>query len=152
MHGCGMQSCHQLSGTITSDCVQRPPRCSPKNVTRARHLLRPRKCMSVSATANASAAAGAEDSQHVPVVAPEGIKEPMTTGTVLSEDERRKKLWFAAIKPPMYTVAVIPILVRLEYSIKACRTLQFQLSTKRRLLLQLHITPWDQSRSADACS
>ena len=29
-----------------------------------------------------------------------------------NEKQRRKKLWMAAIKPPMYTVAYVPILVR----------------------------------------
>lgn len=35
------------------------------------------------------------------VVLPEG----------LSTQEQRKRLWFAAVKPPMYTVALIPVLV-----------------------------------------
>ncbi len=42
---------------------------------------------------------------------PEGIAEPMSEEAVASEKQRRKKLWFAAVKPPMYTVSIIPILV-----------------------------------------
>ncbi len=42
---------------------------------------------------------------------PEGIAEPMSQEAVASEKQRQKKLWFAAVKPPMYTVSIIPILV-----------------------------------------
>ncbi|DBA75531.1 TPA: hypothetical protein ACH3X2_009094 [Trebouxia sp. C0005] len=42
---------------------------------------------------------------------PEGIAEPMSEEAVASEKQRQKKLWFAAVKPPMYTVSIIPILV-----------------------------------------
>lgn len=41
----------------------------------------------------------------------EGIAEPMSEETVATEQQRRRKLWFAAIKPPMYTVSIIPVLV-----------------------------------------
>ena len=41
----------------------------------------------------------------------EGIAEPMSEETVATEQQRRSKLWFAAIKPPMYTVSIIPVLV-----------------------------------------
>ena len=50
------------------------------------------------------AAPGGSGTLAVPlsgVVLPEG----------LDPQEQRKRLWFAAIKPPMYTVALIPILV-----------------------------------------
>ena len=36
----------------------------------------------------------------------------MSQQQVLSEQQQRKKLWFAAVKPPMYTVSIIPIVVR----------------------------------------
>ena len=42
----------------------------------------------------------------------EAIAEPMSQEAVFTEQQRRKKLWFAAIKPPMYTVSIIPVLVR----------------------------------------
>ena len=42
---------------------------------------------------------------------PEGIAEPMSEEAAASEKQRQKKLWFAAVKPPMYTVSIIPILV-----------------------------------------
>ncbi|KAL3145751.1 hypothetical protein ABBQ38_015130 [Trebouxia sp. C0009 RCD-2024] len=42
---------------------------------------------------------------------PEGIAEPMSEEMVVTEQQRRRKLWFAAIKPPMYTVSIVPVLV-----------------------------------------
>ena len=45
---------------------------------------------------------------------PEGIAEPMSEEAVATEQQRRKKLWFAAIKPPMYTVSIIPVLVSFD--------------------------------------
>lgn len=65
---------------------------------------------------HASTAAEAGDTQPIQVPVPDGIREPMNSGRIHSEDERRKKLWFAAIKPPMYTVAIVPILVRAQAS------------------------------------
>ena len=120
MHVSATHSCHQLPGNFVSDRSQRPPPGLPSRVTVSRILLHSRRPLP--ATATASAAAGAADSHHTPLQAPEGIKQPMTTGAVQSEDERRKKLWFAAIKPPMYTVAIIPILVRLQCSIRLADT------------------------------
>ena len=29
----------------------------------------------------------------------------------VSEEERRRKLWYLAVKPPMYSVGIIPVLV-----------------------------------------
>ena len=50
---------------------------------------------------------------------PEGIAEPMSEEAVTTEQQRRRKLWFAAIKPPMYTVSLIPVLV--SFDIKLVR-------------------------------
>ena len=47
---------------------------------------------------------------------PEGIAEPMSEETAATEKQRQKKLWFAAVKPPMYTVSTIPILVSITAS------------------------------------
>lgn len=49
-----------------------------------------------------------ESDQHE---VPEGIAEPMSEEVVVTEQQRRRKLWFAAIKPPMYTVSIVPVLV-----------------------------------------
>ena len=49
--------------------------------------------------------------QSVQLEVPEGIAEPMSEEVVVTEQQRRRKLWFAAIKPPMYTVSIIPVLV-----------------------------------------
>ena len=38
-----------------------------------------------------------------------------------TEKQRRRKLWMAAIKPPMYTVAYVPILVRCPVGSLLCR-------------------------------
>ena len=38
-----------------------------------------------------------------------------------NEKQKRKKLWMAAVKPPMYTVAYIPILVRCRVGSLLCR-------------------------------
>lgn len=46
-----------------------------------------------------------------------GIAEPMSEETAATEQQRRGKLWFAAIKPPMYTVSIIPVLVSLEITL-----------------------------------
>ena len=48
---------------------------------------------------------------------PEGIAEPMSEEEVATEQQRRRKLWFAAIKPPMYTVSIIPVLVSFEITL-----------------------------------
>lgn len=55
------------------------------------------------------AAPGGSGTLAVPlsgVVLPEG----------LDAQEQRKRLWFAAIKPPMYTVALIPVLVNFSHA------------------------------------
>lgn len=113
VRGCSTQPCHQVASPVLSNCVQRPPRWDSHGFAR---LHRACCFRNLSASATASAAASAGDDQHAPSQAPESIKEPMTTGNIQSEDERRKKLWFAAVKPPMYTVAIIPILVSLQCS------------------------------------
>ena len=64
------------------------------------------------------AAPGGSGALAVPlsgVVLPEG----------LDEQEQRKRLWFAAVKPPMYTVALIPVLVSFSQAGSSCR--QFSL-------------------------
>ena len=48
---------------------------------------------------------------------PEGIAEPMSEEAVATEQQRRRKLWFAAIKPPMYTVSIIPVLVSFDITL-----------------------------------
>ena len=63
-------------------------------------------------TAASSSDAGHQQSAAAQPAVPEGIAEPMSQEQVLSEQQRRKKLWFAAVKPPMYTVSIIPIVVR----------------------------------------
>lgn len=54
---------------------------------------------------------------------PEGIAEPMSEETAATEKQRQKKLWFAAVKPPMYTVSTIPILVSAAAAYAASGTL-----------------------------
>lgn len=54
---------------------------------------------------------------------PEGIAEPMSEEAVASEKQRHKKLWFAAVKPPMYTVSIVPILVSAAAAYAASGTL-----------------------------
>ena len=117
LRGCSTPPCCQVASTILSNCLQRPPR---RNLHGFARLHRACRFRDLSASATASAAANAGDEQHAPSQAPEGIKEPMTTGNIQSEEERRKKLWFAAVKPPMYTVAVIPILVSIQCSSGSC--------------------------------
>ena len=65
-------------------------------------------------TSTAVTSGGAEPPKDtsVELEVPEGIAEPMSEEAVASEKQRQKKLWFAAVKPPMYTVSIIPILVR----------------------------------------
>ena len=53
---------------------------------------------------------------------PEGIAEPMSEEAVASEKQRHKKLWFAAVKPPMYTVSIVPILVGIDCIASVCGT------------------------------
>jgi len=64
-------------------------------------------------TSTAVTSGGAEPPKDtsVELEVPEGIAEPMSEEAVASEKQRQKKLWFAAVKPPMYTVSMIPILV-----------------------------------------
>lgn len=60
------------------------------------------------------------DSTKAPLVQlhdSEGIAEPMSEETAATEQQRRRKLWFAAIKPPMYTVSIIPVLVSFEIAL-----------------------------------
>jgi 1,4-dihydroxy-2-naphthoate octaprenyltransferase len=42
--------------------------------------------------------------------------------TTLSSSQSNSKLWFAAIKPPMYTVAVVPIWVGTAVAIAETQT------------------------------
>ena len=53
-----------------------------------------------------------------------GVLAVPLSGVVLPEgldiQEQRKRLWFAAVKPPMYTVALIPILVSCTSIILIC--------------------------------
>lgn len=49
--------------------------------------------------------------QSAQLEVPESIAEPMSEEVVVTEQQRHRKLWFAAIKPPMYTVSIIPVLV-----------------------------------------
>ena len=70
-----------------------------------------------SAASSTPASSGAEQShsstnnQSIQLAVTEGIAEPMSEEAIATEQQRRKKLWFAAIKPPMYTVSIIPVLV-----------------------------------------
>lgn len=144
LRGCSTQSDAHIRG-LSNVCVVRPP----LRTFMPSRSYRRRSCQQLLAAVSASAAAG--NSEPPPVAVPEGIREPMTTGNIQSEDERRKKLWFAAIKPPMYTVAIIPILVSLQL-ISACSAKSLQLNTERRLLQQLHTTIWGQCRSAGVYS
>lgn len=56
---------------------------------------------------------------------PEGIAEPMSEEMVVTEQQRRRKLWFAAIKPPMYTVSIVPVLVSVNIRFLCFQALQF---------------------------
>jgi len=47
-----------------------------------------------------------------------------TSGVPLTSDRPKRKLWLAAIKPPMYSVAVMPILVGTAIAVAQTRTLQ----------------------------
>lgn len=85
----------------------------------------------------------------------EGIAEPMSEETVATEQQRRRKLWFAAIKPPMYTVSIIPVLVSFDMTLACACTLlivSVQASTQHRFLLQLHMLLLGQCPSANAFS
>lgn len=85
---------------------QRQHRCAPAGTTYARHAqhLRQQRCA-------AAAADGVPPGGDGVVVAPdsEEAQQAAMDATRLS----RRQLWFAAIKPPMYTVCIIPVLVSL---------------------------------------
>lgn len=66
---------------------------------------------SVTASSDAEQPRSSTEGQSVQLAVPEGIAEPMSEEAIATEQQRRKKLWFAAIKPPMYTVSIIPVLV-----------------------------------------
>lgn len=50
-----------------------------------------------------------------------------TTNSVALDTIQRKKLWFAAIKPPMYSVAVIPITVGTAIAFAETKTIDFNI-------------------------
>ena len=90
-----------------------PGRCTQNSRAPAVHHRTSRPQTRAQAAGTAVTSSDAEppaDLSSKPEV-PEGIAEPMSEEAVLSEKQRRKKLWFAAVKPPMYTVSIIPILV-----------------------------------------
>ncbi|DBA80500.1 TPA: hypothetical protein ACH3X1_007771 [Trebouxia sp. C0004] len=76
-------------------------------------------------TSTAVTSCGAEPPKDtsVELEVPEGIAEPMSAEAVASEKQRHRKLWFAAVKPPMYTVSIIPILVSAAAAYAASGTL-----------------------------
>ena len=55
---------------------------------------------------------------------PESIAEPMSEEAVATKQQRRRKLWFAAIKPPMYTVSIIPVLVSLDNTLVCLQAIE----------------------------
>jgi len=44
--------------------------------------------------------------------APARLPQPNAGESAEIERKRRKRLWYLAIKPPMYSVCIIPVLVR----------------------------------------
>lgn len=85
---------------------------------------------------------------------PEGIAEPMSEEAVASEKQRQKKLWFAAVKPPMYTVSIIPILVSNNASeVEAlAKPAHSKPVSECRFLLQLRTLHLGRYPSANACN
>ena len=90
---------------------------------------------------------------------PEGIAEPMSEEAVASEKQRHKKLWFAAVKPPMYTVSIVPILVGIECFASVCgtengccRNTSSKYASECRFLLQLHMLLLGHCRSTSVYS
>lgn len=75
------------------------------------------KAASSLATAASDAEPPSNSADATSVQLPEGIAEPMSEEEVATEQQRRRKLWFAAIKPPMYTVSIIPVLVSLDLTL-----------------------------------
>lgn len=99
-----------LPGCDARRIVQLP--CRQRRLSNSLPVRSRRKQLAQPArTAASSSNAGHQQSAAAQSAAPEGIAEPMSQEQVLSEQQQRKKLWFAAVKPPMYTVSIIPIAV-----------------------------------------
>ncbi len=111
-------------------------------------------------TSTAVTSGGSEPPQDtsVQLEVPEGIAEPMSEEAVASEKQRQKKLWFAAVKPPMYTVSIIPILVSntaSEIGTKAealAKPAHSKPVSECRFLLQLRTLHLGRYPSANACN
>lgn len=135
------------------------PRANQKQLPsnrRSRGLIYNVKAASSAATAtpDAEPPRSPADVNSVQLEVPEGIAEPMSEEAVATEQQRRRKLWFAAIKPPMYTVSIIPILVSIGMTSNGCKllTVLVQASSEHRFLLQLHMLLLEQCPSANASS
>lgn len=65
-------------------------------------------------------AAGATDAEGGTHAGGPTDAEPQPVLSDAEQRRRRKKLWVAAIKPPLYSVAIAPVMVRPKPSCSAC--------------------------------